>query len=209
MSSEETTKPDISHIDPVIPVRHERPRGRRHRPLPRMRGTIGGFPRSPDALILRALHKEPGPTGMMTLREILARRSPVIARTKEGIVTRGYLEQGRYLNKGLVRMVDVEGKPVSLEMESLKAIFFVRDFSGDPNYMEEKALRSEPDRPGLRARLRFEDNETLEGVAENSLDTITPPGFFFWPADPKSNNLLIFVVTSALIGFRVLSMDSR
>ena len=69
-------------------------------------------------------------------------------------------------------------------------------------------MTSDPERKGLRVRLRFEDNETLEGVVENSVDLLQAAGFFFWPADANANNELIFVVKSALLGFRVLGVKS-
>jgi hypothetical protein len=61
----------------------------------------------------------------------------------------------------------------------------------------------------LRARIRFEDNESLEGITENSLELLVNPGFFFWPGDPKSNNRLIYVVKTALIGFTVLDVSDK
>ncbi|MGH9389500.1 MAG: DUF6982 domain-containing protein, partial [Vicinamibacteria bacterium] len=63
--------------------------------------------------------------------------------------------------------------------------------------------------PGVRARLRFEDNEMLEGVTENSLELLVNPGFFFWPGDAQSNNRLIYVLKPALIGFSVLGVKHK
>lgn len=146
---------------------------------------------------------------MDPLKELLLSRPAVIARTKQGQLIPGYLEKGRLLTRGILKMSDMNGEPLPVDLHKLKGVFFVRDFVGDRDYLEEKALHSDPDRPGLRARIRFEDNETLEGVAENSLELLVAPGFFFWPADPKSNNRLIYIVKSALIGFRVLSVRHK
>ena len=105
-------------------------------------------------------------------------------------------------------MRSVEGGDLPLDLEQLKGIFFVRDYEGDRSYLETKSLTSDPERKGLRVRLRFEDNETLEGVVENSVDLLQAAGFFFWPADANANNELIFVVKSSLLGFRVLGVKS-
>ena len=106
-------------------------------------------------------------------------------------------------------MSDVNGEPLPIDIHKLKGVFFVRDFTGDGDYLEEKYLQADPNRLGLRVRIRFDDNESLEGVTDNTLELLTSPGFFFWPGDPKSNNRLIFVVKSALIGFAVLGVRHR
>lgn len=132
----------------------------------------------------------------------------IIARTKDGALVRGYLYAGRSLTRGRLNVKTLEGAVLPVELEHLKAVFFVRDFEGDKGYMENKALRTEPDRAGLRVRIRFDDNETIEGVVENSVELLQAPGFFLWPADPESNNSLIYVVKSALLGFKVMGVKN-
>lgn len=146
---------------------------------------------------------------MESLKEFLNGRPPVIARARTGQLVPGYLEKGKLLNRGILKMTDVSGVPVPIDIHKLKALFFVRDFSGNRDYLEEKTLVEDPPRPGLRARVRFEDNEMLEGVTENSLELLTDPGFFFWPGDQRSNNLLIYVLKSALIGFSILGVKHK
>ncbi len=142
----------------------------------------------------------------MSLKDILAGRPKIIARTRTGKCFKGYLRDGRFLSRGRLRMTTLEGKELPVDLSQLKGVFFVRDFKGNENYLESKILTTEPDQPGLRVRLRFEDNETMEGITENHLDILQASGFFFWPADPDANNSLIFVVKSALLGFRVLGV---
>ena len=144
----------------------------------------------------------------MNLKEFLSSRPKVIARAKLGDRFKGYLQDGRALMRGDLRMQNFEGRDLPLDLEQLKGIFFVRDYQGNKDYLENKSLTHDPDRKGLRVRIRFEDNETMEGVVENSLEILQEDGFFFWPADPKANNELIFVVKSSLLGFRVLGVKS-
>jgi hypothetical protein len=146
---------------------------------------------------------------MDSLKELLAGRPAVIAKARSGQLIPGYLEKGKLLTRGILKMTDVSGEPVPIDIHQLKAIFFVRDFTGDKEYLEEKTLVDDVTRPGLRVRLRFEDNETLEGITENSLELLVNPGFFFWPGDKKSNNLLIYVLKPALIGFSVLAVKHK
>jgi hypothetical protein len=142
----------------------------------------------------------------MNLKEFLSERPKIIARTREGERFKGFLADGRALMRGKLRMKNLEGRDLPLDLEQLKGIFFVRDYDGNRDYLENKSLTTDPDRKGLRVRIRFEDNESLEGVVENSLELLQAVGFFFWPADPKANNELIFVVKSSLLGFRVLGV---
>jgi len=144
----------------------------------------------------------------VNLKEFLLSRPKVIARAKLGDRFKGYLQDGRALMRGDLRMQNFEGRDLPLDLEQLKGIFFVRDYQGNKDYLENKSLTRDPDRKGLRVRIRFEDNETMEGVVENSLEILQENGFFFWPADPKANNELIFVVKSSLLGFRVLGVKS-
>lgn len=146
---------------------------------------------------------------MDSLKELLNSRPAVIARTRQGQLIPGYLDKGRLLVRGILKMSDANGEPLPVDLHKLKGLFFVRDFTGDRDYIEEKSLNTAPSRRGLSTRIRFEDNESLEGITENTLELLVNPGFFFWPADPKSNNRLIYVVKSALIGFAVLGVGHK
>jgi hypothetical protein len=86
-------------------------------------------------------------------------------------------------------------KPVEIRLSDLKALFFVKDFGGDPDYTERKEF--DPSRPvaGRRIRVVFEDGEVLVGVTQGYQPG--RPGFFLEPADPRSNNDRCYVVTAA------------
>lgn len=75
-------------------------------------------------------------------------------------------------------------------MKDLKAIFFVKDFSGDPDYTESPG----PDAPkhGRKVVVTFRDDEELSGATE----AYNPQklGFFMFPNDENGNNLRVFVV---------------
>jgi hypothetical protein len=83
----------------------------------------------------------------------------------------------------------------------LKALFFVKDFGGDPDYRERKAF--DPQRPtaGRRIRVVFQDGEVMVGTTTGYQPG--RPGFFLEPADARSNNERCYVVTAAAteIGF--------
>ena len=80
------------------------------------------------------------------------------------------------------------------ELGELKAVFFVRDFAGRPDSVEET-----PATPGARGRkiqVTFRDGEVMVGTTLNY--QAIGSGFFLAPLDPKSNNVRCFVVNSAV-----------
>jgi hypothetical protein len=81
-----------------------------------------------------------------------------------------------------------EGKDVA--MKDLKAVFFVKTFVGNPEYHESDSLDGL--KHGRRVEVTFPDGEKIVGSTEG----YNPQklGFYVFPADPKSNNIRVFVV---------------
>jgi hypothetical protein len=97
---------------------------------------------------------------------------------------------------------DTSMDAVDILVKDLKAVFFVRDFLGDPSYKERKEFLEGPKIIGKVLEVTFNDGERMVGSAL-SYDQ-GRPGFFFSPADPKGNNLGIFVVSQAVSKVRYL-----
>lgn len=82
-----------------------------------------------------------------------------------------------------------------IPVSQLKAVFFVRDFDGDPLYEDPRTFDT-PTGAGRRLEVTFADGELLVGTTLSySPDGI---GFFVVPADAAGNNERIFVVTAAI-----------
>lgn len=96
----------------------------------------------------------------------------------------------------------VGGKATEVWVKDLKGVFFVRDFGGNPHYVERKEFLEGERPPGRKVEVTFKDGEVLVG----STVGYDPrrPGFFLIPVDPKSNNLKVFVVSSAVNNVRFL-----
>jgi hypothetical protein len=78
-----------------------------------------------------------------------------------------------------------------VQMKDLKAIFFAKDFVGNSEYTESQILTSQN---GCRkAEVTFRDREKLVGTTD--AHNTQKIGFFLVPADPRSNNLRVFVIT--------------
>jgi hypothetical protein len=96
---------------------------------------------------------------------------------------------------------------VVVSVLDLKAVFFVRDLVGDPRYHERRTFPEGSPRPlpGARMAVTFGDGEVLVGTVESG--SRTPGGLILVPADPKSNNLRVYVVSSAVQSVRALAVD--
>ena len=135
------------------------------------------------------------------------RKKVVIHKLDSGLV-KGYVDPQKYLGQTAVEMIDQEGRLLTMPLEEIKGVFFVRDFEGDRNRQERKVFRSRPKLSGLWIRMTFKDQEVLEGLISNNLLEINPVGFAVTPPDVYSNNLRIFVPRSALQAMHVLGVIS-
>lgn len=85
-------------------------------------------------------------------------------------------------------------RPVEVRLADLKALFFVKDFAGDPQHKDE-ADASQPVAGGRKIRVTFKDGEVLLGSTQGYQPG--RPGFFVIPLDLKSNNERVYVVSAA------------
>jgi hypothetical protein len=83
---------------------------------------------------------------------------------------------------------------VVVPLARLKAVFFVREFAGNPHHVERKEFVAPAH--GRRIEVTLLDDEVLVGTTLNYRADTT--GFFIMPADPSGNNLRVFVVPSAV-----------
>lgn len=93
-------------------------------------------------------------------------------------------------------MTDMEGNRKKIDLQRVKAVFFVKEFQGDPEYGERKQFAGDSPTFGQKIQIAFVDGEILLGRAMGYRPE--EKGFYFKPADPRSNNEVIFVPVSAL-----------
>jgi len=135
-------------------------------------------------------------------------RRKVIVRKLNGETIKGYLETIPQLRDTKeVSIVSLTEELITVPKQEIKALFFVRKFSGDKEYSEVKFFQNQPRIDGLWVRLTFIDGETVEGIVSNSSRLLLEDGFCVIPGDPKSNNRLIYVPKAALRDFRILGMQ--
>jgi hypothetical protein len=86
------------------------------------------------------------------------------------------------------------GPSTRVLVQELKALFFVRDFAGDPAHRDDRRIPF--GEAGRHVEVRFRDGEVMVGTVDGP--STDGPGFFFVPADRESNNLRVYVVASAV-----------
>ena len=96
-------------------------------------------------------------------------------------------------NKSQFHLNVQNGEILDVKVESLKAIFFVKDYEGNKD--RKKAYQDELTGTGRKMQVDFSDGETIIGYTLGySPDR---QGFYLTPADEGGNNIRIFVVKSA------------
>jgi hypothetical protein len=110
-----------------------------------------------------------------------------------------------FLVDGKVEMLNTAGNVVSIELRDVKGVYFVREFT-DADTSARKTFVTRPRTAGLWVRLKFRDNEIIEGMMPNDLAQIAAEGYFINPPDTRSNTQRIFVPRSALQELTVLAV---
>ena len=112
----------------------------------------------------------------------------VVARFADGHVVKG-TTQDFAVTRDFFHVIPAEpgAAPVRVSVPQLKAVFFVRDFNGNPNYAEGKAFDGQS--PGRRIEVTFTDHEVLLGSTLNYRPD--GGGFFVLPADSGGNTGLV------------------
>jgi hypothetical protein len=121
----------------------------------------------------------------------------MVVRFLDGTILKGY-SQDFHPSRDLFSLwPTIDARPadrVIVPMQKLKAIFFVRDFNGNANYIERKTFAEAVH--GRRIEVTFHDNEVVAGTTLNY--RTDGEGFFVNPTDPASNNTRIFVPAGAV-----------
>jgi hypothetical protein len=131
--------------------------------------------------------------------------SKIVARYRDGRTLKG-TTQNFFPNKPVFHVNrlggTVTGDLIEVNIEDLKAIFFVRDFTGNAKHVERKQLAPGERTQGRLMEVTCKDGEVIVGTT-TGYDP-KRPGFFLFPIDPTANNSRVFVVTSAVQTARFL-----
>lgn len=118
----------------------------------------------------------------------------VVARFNNGRLVKGTTSDF-FPNREVFHVETQDGEIVTVSHGELKAVFFVRDFRGNPSH--QKKNRFDPSAPviGRKIRVEFKDGEVIVGTTQGYQPD--RPGFFLVPADSRSNAERCFVIAAS------------
>ena len=119
-------------------------------------------------------------------------QNKVVVQFKDGNIMKGNTSDF-FPNKTQFHLTAVSGEMENIDVEQLKAIFFVKENEGDKSRSDR--YDDEIVGGGRKIQVEFSDSEVVIGYTLS----YSPDrhGFFMTPADLKGNNERIFVVKSA------------
>ena len=140
----------------------------------------------------------------MKARAAASTHKKVIVTFSDHTTLQAYLNPTRLPDDPL-DVLTTNGEHREIPLKEIRAVYFVRDFTDDYE-PERKAFFSRPKLDGLWVRLKFRDNETLEGVVNNDLLALLDSGIQITPPDLNGAAVRIFVPRSALSEVTVLGV---
>ena len=120
-------------------------------------------------------------------------------------VLRGYLNPSKLGDSETLELLTPDGEQRSFAVKDVRSIYFVREFADDFE-PERKAFLSRPKLDGLWVRLKFRDEDTIEGVVPNDLLSLLDRGVQITPPDLHGTTLRIFIPRTALTEMTVLGV---
>ncbi len=131
----------------------------------------------------------------------------VVAHYLQGKIVKGFTQdflpnKDRFHLHPLTKAPNETGPPVEILVKDLKALFFVRDFGGNAQHIERKKYIEGEHPQGRKMEVTFSDGEVMVGTTLGY--DPSRPGFFIFPADPKSNNIRVFAVSTSVKKVRQL-----
>ena len=132
-------------------------------------------------------------------------QNKVIVRYIDGRVVKGFV-QDFFPNKECFHLRPLDNAAgnglMEICLKDLKALFFVRDFGGNPSYNERKAYMEGERAQGRKVEVTFKDGEKQVGSTLGYDPNRS--GFFFFPADDKCNNVRVFAIKSFVDSVRYI-----
>ena len=134
-------------------------------------------------------------------------KKKVVVKYKDGKIIKGWVEGFRSDRESFILYPLIEyseEEMLEIKFSSLKAVFFIKDFTGNKNYKKVRTfdvyLKITPNQRKLI--VDFKDGEHLYGTSHGY--GRYKVGFFVYPIDPKDNSERIFVIHPAVESIRLM-----
>ena len=141
----------------------------------------------------------------MKLRAPASTHKKVVVLLHNRSAFRGYLNPARLGTSEKLDLLTPDGEHRDFALDDVRSIYFVREFT-DNYEQERKTFLSRPKLDGLWVRLKFKDEDTIEGVVPNDLLSLLDRGVQITPPDLHGTTLKIFIPRAALAEMTVLGV---
>jgi hypothetical protein len=118
----------------------------------------------------------------------------------------GFVNPRTFLLPEGVEVLTPAGVVSVVPYPEIKVVCFVRDFDDAGPEPEPRLFQARPKAEGLWVRMRFRDNDQMDGLLQNNLLELEAFGFSLVPPNPSANHQRVFVPRSALSEFHVLAV---
>jgi hypothetical protein len=122
----------------------------------------------------------------------------VVIHFRDGSIRRGTIAS--FPPHGTRFVLNIAGRAETrdISLHDLKAVFFVKELRGLPDYRESKKFPSRGKSDGLSGRVRVvcADGEILVGYCDEY--RANQPGLFLYPPDRRSNNERVYILAGAI-----------
>ena len=126
----------------------------------------------------------------------------VIARFTNGNIIKGYTNDF-FPNKTSFHLgMNPSDKGAEVTISELKALFFVKDFEGNPDHKKNSTFHEGKVYQGKKVMATFNDGEKIAGTVLGY--DKNRPGFFLVPTDEEGNNMRVFIPTAAVAEVKFL-----
>jgi len=137
-------------------------------------------------------------------------KKKVVVKYQNGEILKGWVEEFKPDRKAFILFPLFEyseEERMEINFNSLKAVFFVKDFTGNKNYKKVRTFDLNFNITPSQRKLivNFKDGEHLYGTCHGY--GRYKIGFFIYPVDLKDNNERIFVVHSAAESVRLIKIE--
>jgi len=142
----------------------------------------------------------------------------VIVRRFTGKTLPGYLPLSTFVRNRtpdrIIDLLDLSGHVISLVINDIKHISYVRDFNltdtVNPERLTRRTFLAKPRTEGLWLRMTFRSGDLLEGLAPTDIglldDLINDAGLQITPPDTRSNTQRLYVPRTSLSDLQLIAV---
>ncbi len=138
----------------------------------------------------------------------------VIVRRFTGETLPGYLPLTGFVRNLSLDLLDLEGRIITLFLNDIKHICYVRDFNlhdtTNPERLTRRTFLARPRAEGLWLRATFRTGDQLEGLAPIDItlmdDLIHNTGLHLTPPDTRSNTQRVYIPRTSLSELQLLAV---